>query len=273
MANNRYIGARYVPIFSGAWDNKKSYEPLMIVEYQGNSYTSKTYVPVGADIGNTSYWALTGNYNAQVEAYRKEVVELTNRVNSYQTLLNNINYEVSTNKSDINVLKQNVVTLNNDLDDIVNALIPDLDSRVDIVEDNIKNASDRIATLESDKAVKSFEIIPSEYATGLNLDNVAVYKSGQYCYLYIEVGLTKNDSSTQVGGLQSLGQLPDEITPKANSIATLVDENGFLYAIRVNAYSKEINYEIIKPKYVDGSPADSSNISKARFKGILPFID
>lgn len=75
---NTYIGARYVPIFSGQWDNTKSYEPLVIVEYQGNSYTSKTYVPVGADINNTDFWALTGNYNAQVEAYRQEVVELKN---------------------------------------------------------------------------------------------------------------------------------------------------------------------------------------------------
>ena len=69
---NIYVGLRYVPVFDGDWDNTKSYEPLMIVTYQGNSYTSKTYVPVGAAIDNTSYWALTGNYNAQVEAYRQE---------------------------------------------------------------------------------------------------------------------------------------------------------------------------------------------------------
>jgi hypothetical protein len=74
--NNKYIGARYVPIFGGAWDNTKAYEALVIVEYEGNSYTSKTYVPVGVAISNTTYWALTGNYNAQVEAYRQEVARL-----------------------------------------------------------------------------------------------------------------------------------------------------------------------------------------------------
>lgn len=80
---NTYIGARYVPIFSGAWDKTKTYEPLVIVEYQGNSYTSKTYVPVGVEIDNEAYWALTGNYNAQVEAYRQQVQKLQNDVNTW----------------------------------------------------------------------------------------------------------------------------------------------------------------------------------------------
>ncbi len=80
---NTYIGARYVPIFDGQWSNTKAYEPLVIVEYQGNSYTSKTYVPIGADINNTDYWALTGNYNAQVEAYRQEVLSYQETVETF----------------------------------------------------------------------------------------------------------------------------------------------------------------------------------------------
>ena len=77
MANTpvrQYIGARYVPLFAdpAEWDNTKTYEPLTIVLHDGNSYTSRQYVPVGIDINNTDYWALTGNYNAQIEAYRKD---------------------------------------------------------------------------------------------------------------------------------------------------------------------------------------------------------
>lgn len=68
---NTYIGARYVPKFADTpgseWDNSIQYEPLTIVLYQGNSYTSKTFVPVGADINNQVYWANTGNYNVQME--------------------------------------------------------------------------------------------------------------------------------------------------------------------------------------------------------------
>lgn len=72
----QYIGARYVPLFAkpAEWDNTRTYEPLTIVLHEGNSYTSRQYVPIGIDITNADFWALTGNYNAQVEQYRKEVV-------------------------------------------------------------------------------------------------------------------------------------------------------------------------------------------------------
>lgn len=76
--HTQYIGARYVPIFgrkneeSIEWDNSKPYEPLTIVLYQGDSYTTRQFTPAGIDINNQDYWANTGNYNAQVEQYRQE---------------------------------------------------------------------------------------------------------------------------------------------------------------------------------------------------------
>ena len=78
MANNRYIGARYVPIFAGAWDNTQEYEPLTIVSYQGDSYTSRGYVPTGIAITNTQYWAKTGDFNQQVANLQSRVQELEN---------------------------------------------------------------------------------------------------------------------------------------------------------------------------------------------------
>lgn len=82
VGKRQYVGARYVPLFgrkgesSIDWDNTKPYEPLTIVLYEGNSYTSRTYVPAGVEIDDEYYWALTGAYNAQVEAYRREVLQL-----------------------------------------------------------------------------------------------------------------------------------------------------------------------------------------------------
>lgn len=73
MSVREYVGARYVPIVVGEWDNTRTYEPLMVVTYQGASYTSRQYVPAGIEITNESYWVLSANYNAQVEAYRQEV--------------------------------------------------------------------------------------------------------------------------------------------------------------------------------------------------------
>ncbi len=66
MSNNVYIGMRYVPVFDGDWDNTKSYEALTIVQYGNNTYTSKQPVPAGTLPTNTTYWALTGNYNGQI---------------------------------------------------------------------------------------------------------------------------------------------------------------------------------------------------------------
>ena len=78
----QYVGARYVPLFADPleWSDQREYEPLTVVIYQGNSYTSVQSVPVGVDINNTAYWAQTGNYNAQIEAYRQEVLAYGGRI-------------------------------------------------------------------------------------------------------------------------------------------------------------------------------------------------
>lgn len=80
MANNVYIGERYVPIFVGDWDSTMSYEPLMIVQYGNNTYTSKRPVPVGTLPTDTDYWALTGNYNGQIISLQNQVDTLNNSV-------------------------------------------------------------------------------------------------------------------------------------------------------------------------------------------------
>lgn len=87
--NHQYIGARYVPLFfegpngSSEWVSGIPYQALTIVTYLGNSFTSK--IPVPANIGNPAqnptYWVATGSYNAQIEAYRKQVAELNTDIN------------------------------------------------------------------------------------------------------------------------------------------------------------------------------------------------
>lgn len=65
MANNIYIGMRYVPIYVGDYDSETVYEPLSIVAYNGASYTSKQTVPAGILPTNTTYWAKSSDFNAQ----------------------------------------------------------------------------------------------------------------------------------------------------------------------------------------------------------------
>lgn len=81
LINRQYVGARYVPKVMGEWNKALQYEPLSIVTYLGNSFTSKVPVPPNIDISNKTYWVNTGNYNAQVEAYRQETAQLQNRLN------------------------------------------------------------------------------------------------------------------------------------------------------------------------------------------------
>lgn len=74
MATRQYIGARYVPKFyensnnTAEWQSGVIYEPLTIVTYNGNSYTSKKIVPasVGNPSSNPGYWVATGIYNEQL---------------------------------------------------------------------------------------------------------------------------------------------------------------------------------------------------------------
>lgn len=78
---NTYIGARYVPIVDGQWDNTKNYEPLIMVTNQGSTYLSKTYVPAGTPLTNNDFWILTANYNAQFAQLQNTVEEYQNTVN------------------------------------------------------------------------------------------------------------------------------------------------------------------------------------------------
>lgn len=108
--HTQYIGARYVPIFgrvnedSIEWDNSAPYEPLTIVLWQGNSYTSRQHVPAGVEITDEQYWANTGNYNAQIEQYRQDVRNLGGRVSKNET-------DIIENADDIATVNGNLAIL------------------------------------------------------------------------------------------------------------------------------------------------------------------
>ena len=115
MAVTQYIGSRYVPLFADPidWDITRAYEPLTIVYYQGNSYTSRQAVPTGIDVTNTTYWALTGNYNAQVEQYRREVQTFDGRITANAQAIAD---EVTARMSEDTAIRALITTLTNDLE-------------------------------------------------------------------------------------------------------------------------------------------------------------
>lgn len=112
---NMYIGNRYTPVIDGVWNITKQYEAMTIVTWMGASYTSKKFVPKGVSINNETYWALTGNYNYQVEIYRKEIkqykkdtdgkiCELDNKVDSVNKILIKLEEKHNKDIKDINLL-------------------------------------------------------------------------------------------------------------------------------------------------------------------------
>lgn len=86
MATRQYIGARYVPKFyensagTAEWRSGVIYEPLTIVTWNGNSYTSKKVVPatVGDPSGNPEYWVATGVFNEQLAAIQEDITDIEN---------------------------------------------------------------------------------------------------------------------------------------------------------------------------------------------------
>lgn len=121
LINRQYVGARYVPKIMGEWDKNIPYEALSIVTYKGNSFTSKIPVPAKVDIGDETYWINTGNYNAQIEEYRKETLEA-------KQLANNTN-------TDLQTFKKNQTNTNNEFNNKIGLTTSALNALKNVVFD------------------------------------------------------------------------------------------------------------------------------------------
>lgn len=204
MAVREYIGARYVPIFDGAWDNTKAYEPLTVVEYQGNSYTSRQAVPTDIAITNEQYWVQTGNYNAQVEAYRQEVLTFDGRITSnlhdIDQLTDDLQDETGNRISgdtalggriddlsdDIGELEKNVNTRINNLEDAI-------DTRIDDLEESTASSLNELAleTMSFENMKGSWRIPVEINGIRHNLQGCVSFKRDNK--LYTVIFLCNND--------------------------------------------------------------------------------
>lgn len=108
---SQYIGARYVPMFADPvkWDKERAYEPLTIVVHNGDCYTSKCFVPVGADISNSLYWVKSQDYNYQFDQLKQVVADLSKQVTAFAgdnekftELINNFSTEFATMQTEFN---------------------------------------------------------------------------------------------------------------------------------------------------------------------------
>lgn len=164
MTVTQYIGARYVPIFADPdqWDKTKTYEPLTIVLNEGNSYTSKQYVPAGIDLTNTDFWALTGNYNAQVEAYRKEVQDQTEKVAANSAAIEDLETDMAVAEADIAKNAQDIKSAN----EAIQKNASDIASANESIQKNAEDiASEQSAREEADN---NFSAMLTQQGTNLD---------------------------------------------------------------------------------------------------------
>lgn len=131
-----YIGARYVPIFADPveWNDEREYEPLTIVIHNGDCYTSKCYVPKGAQLppypeGQTKYWVKTSDYNGQFADLKKTVLDLSRLVEQFQKdnehftdLINGWNEKVTQWEKDMAAWGERLDTVESNVADLTASL-------------------------------------------------------------------------------------------------------------------------------------------------------
>ena len=177
VGTRQYIGARYVPIFgrkdeeSIEWDNTKPYEPLTIVLYLGNSYTSRQYVPAGVQITNEEFWAVTGNYNAQIETYRRETARALQAAQTAQESADNAQGDIDTLLPKTDFSEE--VTVKDYIDSAENNVRAYVDSLVSKYMNAQYGSKKFIGSLGNETLVH-YSIIPNTYKPKLVIANDSV---------------------------------------------------------------------------------------------------
>jgi hypothetical protein len=182
MSTRQYVGARYVPKFfenangSAEWINGVPYEALTVVTYLGNSYTSKKPVPAGINILNTDYWVNTGNYNAQVEEYRKETKEVSNELTKVK---------VSVGYLKAYVTPQMFGAKADGINDDTSALLSTINYMINNGITNLKLHGRYRITSKVNITIQQLNI------TGNNTDPACIYCDGENACIEIGDGTTK----------------------------------------------------------------------------------
>ena len=174
MAVTEYIGPLVGPVFAdpAEWTPTRSYEALTIVLNEGNSYTARQNVPIGIDISNEKFWLETGNYNAQVELYRSEVMKYKDTVN------NTVIPAVSKNTEDIaNEITRATSKENENKATIDNTVIPAVSKNTEDIANEITRATSKENEIDSKLSKKATYVTPEQFGAvgdGVNNDTKAL---------------------------------------------------------------------------------------------------
>ena len=238
--NRKYIGARYVPKFADPidWDDDYSYEPLMIVMHEGDTYTSAQFVPAGIAITNTDYWVKTADYNAQIAQFADDLdafeLQLDSIGDDVDALENRFPVSISDGGTGITSLQANKIMKANSAGNAIEFLSSsDLASFIGnnpvaraIADEDGNDIADTYATKND---VFELEVI-TDYTRVLEIpqasantycsliDNFKFIRFGKWCYLsarvYFSQDLTTNHSIKRLASFKN-GYKPVKTSPMA----------------------------------------------------------
>lgn len=259
----QYVGARYVPQFADPveWQPNAYYEPLTIVTYNNNSYTSKKTVPVGISPDNQEYWVMTGNFNQQlndlstkIDGWDEEIaantrtaqqaeatanaakqavdnLDLTGLENSVEeaiqevedlsSLVHENTDNIATNAADININKANIDTNTNKI--ATNTTdITALKSRVDTAESTIETIASDLSTANTNILTNAQEI--ADLKESDTTQNTAINTAqSNINILTTDVAKNKTDIASLSTEMEGIKTTTETITGQIDTIKSQSD--------------------------------------------------
>lgn len=149
-----WIGPRIIPVFADnvQWDSNTNYEPLMMVQNAGETFMSRQYVPAGAPLPDTSsgqestdYWVHMSNWNAQVEAYREEVMQYARTVLGFSGDIEDLQNALPIADFDEDTTVKDAIDAINTAINAINTAINAINGDIDTIDANGWVSTNRIA--------------------------------------------------------------------------------------------------------------------------------
>ena len=235
---NVYVGHRYVPKIFGEWDNTKQYEALSIVQYQGNSFTSRQNVPVGIEITNEDYWVSTGNYNAQIEQYRQDVVNVANDITNLSNANETLNDEITKVNDNIDSLYVNVnqFTGTDDREKIQNAIDYAYENGIQQVK--IPQGDYVITSEYPDKVKKVGLYIPQ----GVSLEGINAAKTRIFSDIPLDTMILVENANISLKNFRIIGQDTSYTSKNVGTGIEIETPSGYLYIENVTVQGFNIGF-------------------------------
>ena len=223
MTVTQYIGSRYVPIFANPidWDSTREYEPLTIVSNKGNSYTSRQAVPKGIDISDEKYWALTGNYNSQVESYRQETKNYVAQVGEYKQqvtdAVNKVDADLAQQKKDVSAqLESQDAKITSQLATQDSKITSQLSAQDVKVTERLTEQNNKVTTQlaeQDSKVAAQIATIKSETDMISNLHYFFYYNSHHGDVFPINIGTLAADHGLDTKAFNNYDKVPENLLP------------------------------------------------------------